>query len=74
MKVQYSVILVLTKTNKSLQNSFAKRVTLRSHCDDCAQQHSRQKLSRDHELCDDMKIYPNLPLEKNQEYVNYFIF
>lgn len=36
-------------------------------CDDCAQQHSRQKLSRDHELCDDMKIYPNLPLEKNQD-------
>lgn len=43
-------------------------------CDDCAQQHSRQKLSRDHELCDDMKKYPNLPLEKNQEYVDYFIF
>lgn len=24
-------------------------------CEDCAQQHTRQKLSRDHELCNEMK-------------------
>lgn len=36
-------------------------------CGDCAKQHSRQKLSRDHELCDDMKKYPNLQLKNDQE-------
>lgn len=26
-------------------------------CKDCAQHHTRQKLSRDHELCDEMKDF-----------------
>lgn len=33
-------------------------------CNDCAKQHSRQKLSRDHELCNDIQEYLN-----NQKYL-----
>lgn len=29
-------------------------------CKDCAQQHTRQKLSRNHELCEDIKMLPDI--------------
>lgn len=31
-------------------------------CNKCAQQHTRQKLSRDHELCEDIKVLPTIKM------------
>lgn len=36
-------------------------------CDDCAEQHCRQKLSRDHELCEGMTKYPNQVIKDQDE-------
>lgn len=34
-------------------------------CEDCAYQHAKQKLSRNHELCDDLKEMPERYKKRN---------